>query len=165
VTAGARVPKYKGFSAKRPPDITDDRWQAALTGLQAFVAGGWADQAEAAGWTRDELFAAPPLWSRVDLCGAALLLGDREVISVTPTEIRIKATGGATQAFYRRPAVDFALMFDSHRKKLEGGVNPEEARLRAREWAVREYQRLNNVGLEDAKRAVDSIIAEKGNRP
>ena len=68
MTAGARVPKYKGFSATRPPDITDDRWQAALRGLQAFVAGGWAEKAEAAGWTRDELYAAPPLWARVDLC-------------------------------------------------------------------------------------------------
>jgi hypothetical protein len=56
-------------------------------------------------------------------------------------------------------------MFDSRRTQLEGSVGSGEARLRAREWAIREYQRLHSVGLEDAKRVVDSIIAGKGNRP
>ena len=136
-----------------------------MRGLQQFVAGGWADQAEVAGWTRNELYRAPELWVRADLCGAALLIGANEVIAVTPTEIRIKTASGATQGIYRRPEVDYALMFESRLNQLVGSVGSGEARLRAREWAIREYQRLNNVGLEDAKRAIDSIIAEKGNRP
>ena len=165
MTAGARVPKYKGFAATRPPDIAEDRWQAALRGLQDFVAGGWAEKAEAAGWSKDELYRAPELWARVDLCGAALAIGDNEVIGVTPTEIKVKTRSGATLSLYRRHEVDFALMFESRLNQLVGSVGSGEARLRAREWAIREYRRLNNVGLEDAKRAIDSIIAEKGNRP
>jgi hypothetical protein len=165
VTAGARVPKYKGFAATRPPDIAEDSWQAALRGLQAFVAGGWAEKAEALGWSRDELYRAPELWVRADLCGAALLIGANEVIAVTPTEIRIKTPSGLTQGIYRRPAVDYVVMFDSRLNQLVGSVGSGEARLRAREWTVREYQRLNNVDLEGSKRAVDSILAEKGNRP
>ena len=94
-----------------------------------------------------------------------MLIGANEVIAVTPTEIRIKTASGATQGIYRRPEVDYALMFESRLNQLVGSVGSGEARLRAREWAIREYQRLNNVGLEDAKRAIDSIIAEKGNRP
>jgi hypothetical protein len=90
VTAGARLPRHKGFEATRPPDLSNAQWQAALRGLQTFVAGGWGDQAEALGWTRDELYRAPELWARADLCGAALLVGANEVIAVTPTEIRIK---------------------------------------------------------------------------
>ncbi len=163
MTAAARAPRHKGFEAKRPPDISDARWQAALRGLQSFVAGGWAERAEAAGWTRDELFAAPQLWSQVHLIGAALAIGDNEVIAVTPTEIRIKTASGATQGIYRKPATDFGLMFDSRFDQLVGSVGSGEARLRAREWAVREYQRLNSgVDLATATRAIDAIIAAKG---
>jgi hypothetical protein len=133
-----------------------------MRGLQAFVGAGWAEKAAALGWTRDELFAAPPLWSRIDLCGAALLIGDREVVGITADEIRIKTASGSTQAFYRRPAADYVLMFDSRFNQLVSSVGSVEARLRAREWVIREYQRLHGVGLEDAKRAIDDIIVAKG---
>jgi hypothetical protein len=161
VTAGARVPKYKGFSATRPPDIAEDHWQAAMRGLQQFVAGGWADQAEAAGWTRNELYRAPELWVRADLCGAALLIGANEVIAVTPTEIRIKTASGATQVLRKRSLLDLGRIYDERFKLIAGNVGPGEARLRAREAAVREYQRSHNANLADATRAVDAIIAAK----
>ena len=64
MTAGARLPRRKGFEATRPPDVSDARWQAALRGLQAFVTGGWGDQAERLAWPRDELFRVPELWAR-----------------------------------------------------------------------------------------------------
>jgi hypothetical protein len=63
------------------------------------------------------------------------------------------------------PEPDWGLAFNSLRKQLEGNVSQEEARLRARERTAREYQRLHNVGIDDAARAVDAIIAAKGNRP
>ena len=75
-----------------------------MHGLRAFLAAGHGDEAERLGWPKDELYAVPPLWSRVDLCGAALLIGDREVVGITPNEIRIKTASGATLAFYRKPA-------------------------------------------------------------
>jgi hypothetical protein len=44
-------------------------------GLQAFVASGWADQALLLGWTPIELYRVSFVWFRVDLTGAALLIG------------------------------------------------------------------------------------------
>ncbi len=61
-----------------------------MRGLRAFLSAG---HAEAAGWPRDELYRVPPQWSRVDLCGIGLLIGDREVTEVTSGEIRIKMKG------------------------------------------------------------------------
>jgi hypothetical protein len=166
VTAGARLPRRKGFEAARPPDVSDDRWQAALRGLSAFVAGGWADQAERLGWTRDELFRVPELWSQIHLTGAALLIGDREVIGVTPNEIRIRTDTGATQSFYRRPEVDYGLVFRERLKQIEGNYPPgsDEPRLRAIEFAVAEYRRNTGAELAEATLIVRAAV-EKGKRP
>ena len=102
------------------------------------------------------------MWGRGDLAGAALLIGDNEVVGVTPDAIKIKTPQGATQTFCRRPAVDFALMFESRRKQLAGNVDSGEARLRAREWTIREYQRLNkDASRADATCAVDAMIASQ----
>jgi len=69
-------------------------------------------EAERLGWPKDELYAAPPLWARVDLCGAGLLIGDREVGAVTAEALRIKTESGSILSFYRRPrssnAIDIA---------------------------------------------------------
>jgi hypothetical protein len=73
--------------APRPPDVSDGHWEVALRGLRSFIELGYAAEAERLGWPRDELYAVPPLWSRVDLCGCALLIGDREVVNVSSTEI------------------------------------------------------------------------------
>jgi hypothetical protein len=165
VTAGARLPRRKGFETTRPPDVSDDRWQAALRGLSAFVAGGWADQAEALGWTRDELFAAPLVWSRVDLCGVGLLIGDREIVGVTPNEIRIKTASGRDdgalpQAAGRlRPHVRVPPQAARGQRRPRRGT-PESSRV------VREYQRLNkDASLLDATRAVGALLAAKGKQP
>jgi hypothetical protein len=166
VSAGARWPRRKGFEATRPPDVSDARWQKAMRGLAAFVAGGWADQAERLGWSRAELYAAPPLWSRADLTGVALMIGDNEVTGVTPTEIQIRTASGVTQAFYRKPERDFGLVFRQRFKLIVGNVGSEEGRLRAIEHTVAEYRRAHSgVGLEDAKTAVLAAIAAKETTP
>ena len=101
VTAGARLPKYKGLaghpSARRNRRPLASR-PARPAGLRRRRLGR---EGRGAGWTRDELYAAPPLWARVDLTGVALLVGDNEVVAVTPNEIRIRTASGATQAFYQ----------------------------------------------------------------
>ena len=164
VTAGARWPRRKGFEATRPPDVSDARWQAALRGLQAFVAGGWGDQAEAAGWTRDELYAVPKLWSQIHLCGVALLIADDEVVEVAPTEIRIRTASGAVQTFRRQPEPDWNRVY-IERLTLSGlDAGSEEPRLRAIEYAVAEYRKHHGVDLETAKAAVLAAIS-KGRRP
>ena len=54
-----------------------------MHGLRRFVDDGWSDKAALLGWTAVELFRLPPLWSRVDLAGAALLIDDQRVVAVT----------------------------------------------------------------------------------
>jgi hypothetical protein len=87
----------------RPDYVNDAQWNVAMRGLRTFLATGRADDALRLGWTKNELFRVPPLWTRVDLCGVALLIGDREVVEVTPAEVGIKTASGATQRFFRRP--------------------------------------------------------------
>ena len=103
---------------RRPPDVDEERWRAALRGLRKLIADGYGAEAERLGWPRDELYRVPPLWSRVDLCGVALLIGDREVANITPTEIRIKTASGATLAFYRKPDVDYRVAYEAHLKAI-----------------------------------------------
>jgi hypothetical protein len=139
----------------RPADVGEAHWRMALIGLRKFVADGWLDEARRCGWPDAELLTVPPLWSRVDLCGVGLLIGDREVVEVTPAEIRIKTASGAVQSFYRRPAVDYGLVYETRRKLLRRDVNDDEAHCRAFEFAVRFCRDHNrDLDLETAKQAV-----------
>ena len=66
-----------------------------------FVGKGRADQAALIGWTAEELYRVPPVWGRVDLTGAALLIGDRRVIAVTEASIAIETLSGSRLKFRR----------------------------------------------------------------
>ena len=145
------------LQAPQPPDVRDDHWEAALRGLRSFIELDHADEALRLGWPRDELYAVPKLWSRVDLCGCALLIGDREVVGITSTEIRIRTSSGATLTFYRRPEVDYRVAYEAHLRAIRGNYKPdsEEARLRALERTVFLFRNNNpSASLEDAKAAV-----------
>lgn len=150
--------------AVRPPDISNGHWEVALRGLRAFLAAGLGAEAERLGWPRYELYAVPPMWARVDLCGAALLIGDRELVGVTSNEIRIKTASGATLAFYRKPAVDYGLVFRERLKLIRGNYagHSEEPRLRAVEHTVNTYRANTGTDLETAKGAVLSAINLRG---
>jgi hypothetical protein len=103
----------------------------------------------------------PELWSQIHLCGAALSVGDREVIGITAAEIRIRTASGASLAFYRKPEIDYRLVFETHLKLIRGNYpdGAEEPRLRAVEHAVNAYRSHHNCSLEDAKAAVLAAIA------
>ena len=93
-------------TAKPPPDCSEPRWVVARRGLRRFIRDGWGDQATLLGWTVEELYAVPPVWPRVDLCGAALLIADRKVVAVTEATITTVGVTGSYLKFYRRsPAV------------------------------------------------------------
>lgn len=150
--AGAEI-----LRAPCPPDISPGRWETVIDGLRSFIARGYGAEALGLGWPRDELYVVPPLWSRVDLTGAGLLIGDREVVNITPTEIRIKTASGAEQAFRRKPAINYRVAYEAHLKVTRGNYKPdsEEAHLRAIERTVGLFRSNNpNASLEDAKRAV-----------
>jgi hypothetical protein len=77
-----RVAVKATLAAKPPEGCSEDRWTKAMRGLQRFVAEGWGDKVALLGWTEDELYRVP-LMNRVDLTGAALLIGSRRVIAAT----------------------------------------------------------------------------------
>jgi hypothetical protein len=149
----------------RPRDVSNVHWETATRGLRAFLAAGHGTEAERLGWPKDELYAVPPLWSRVDLTGAGLLIGDREVVEVTASAIRIKSSSGSITSFYRKPAIDYRLVFETHWKLTRGNYpndNAEEPRLRALEAAVNLFRANNrNATIDEAKAAVLSALKEK----
>jgi hypothetical protein len=144
----------------RPHDVNDAGWDVAMRGLRTFLATGYGDEAERLGCTEDELYAVPPLRARVDLCGAGLLIGDCAVVEVTPAAIRIKTASGAIQGFYRKPQIDYRLIYETRRTLLLRDVNDDEAHCRAFEHAVSVFRdNHSNASLEDAKAAVLAAIA------
>jgi hypothetical protein len=81
--------------------VRENAWALAVHGLRRFVAGGWSDQAALLGWSKEELYRVPELWSQVHLTGAALLNGTRRVLAVTGDNIVVEATSGAQLKFRR----------------------------------------------------------------
>jgi hypothetical protein len=100
VLAGREAAKV-ALNAAAPPDCLPRRWIVAQNGLQRFVRDGWRDQAALLGWTADELYRVPPLWSRVDLTGAALLVGERGIVALTEASIVIETLSGSQLKFRR----------------------------------------------------------------
>ena len=89
------------LNAAAPPDRLPQRWVAAQESLRRFVRDGWCDQAALLGWTTDELYRVPHLWSRVDLTGAALLVGERRIVALTEASIVIETLSGSRLKFRR----------------------------------------------------------------
>jgi hypothetical protein len=85
-----------------PPErCFEDRWEQVLDDVD-YVAEVWAEPAYAAGWRSLELFGcAPNLGRRLDLCGLAVLLESRKVVSVNEHAIVI-ATGADRHSFRRK---------------------------------------------------------------
>jgi hypothetical protein len=157
---------FEATARARPPDVSNDRWETALRGLRAFLANGHGDEALRLDWSKDEVFSAPEVWSRVDQTGAALMIGDGEVTEVTSTRIGIRTASGAPQGFYRKPAPDFALAF-RERLRLAGedGRN-EEVRLRALEAVVNLYSSHHpGADIDTAKAAVLAAIERSSSSP
>ena len=89
------------FEARAPADCTEERWAVAQYGLQHFVNQGWCDQAALLGWSVEELYRVPPVWSRVDLTGAALSIGRSKVVAITEASITIETRSGSHLKFRR----------------------------------------------------------------
>jgi hypothetical protein len=97
----AREAASAALAANPPDDCSDAHWAKARRGLKRFVDAGWSDKAAQLGWTDVELYRLPPIWSRIDLTGAALLIGDRPVVAVTEDSIVIETPSGAPLKFRR----------------------------------------------------------------
>jgi hypothetical protein len=146
--------------ASAPADVAPTTWREAIDGLWVFVAAGHGAEALRLSWPPNELFAVPPVWSRVDLCGVGLLIGDREVVSVAADKIQIKTASGATQSFYRRPQPDYGLVYRERRKALAPNLGDAEARFRAFDHTVSFCCQHSGCDLEQAKELVRAAIAK-----
>ena len=96
-----------------------------------------------------------------------MLIGDRQVTDITPTEIRIKTASGSTLAFRRKPEVDYRLVYETRLKLIRGNYpgDSDEPRFRAFEHAVGFCRQHSGLGLEEAKAMVRDAIDAKGGRP
>jgi DNA (cytosine-5)-methyltransferase 1 len=108
ILAGREAARAVINTAEPPPDCSPQRWEVARRGLRRFMKDGWSDQATLRGWTLEELYAVPPVWARVDLCGAALLIADRKVVATTEQTITTVGVTGSHLKFYRAPRVRVA---------------------------------------------------------
>ena len=156
------APFLQTVDAARPSDVSDDHWTTAIDGLKVFLFSGWSAEAQRLGWPMDEVFGVPPLWARVDLCGAALLIGDREVVGITPNEIRIKTPSSATLAFYRKPAVDYGVAYRARLKQVGLDASKEEFQLRSLEAVVNLYRSHHpSADVDTAKATVLDAIGAR----
>jgi hypothetical protein len=96
-----RAAAEAALGAEMPPDCRPWRWVVAQDGLRSFVDNGWGDKAALMGWTAEELYRVPRLWSQVHLTGAGLLIGDRRVIAVTEASIVVETRTGSQLKFRR----------------------------------------------------------------
>jgi hypothetical protein len=97
----AKEPEGCGTGPPGAYGIRRPRWDVATGGLRRFLAQGWADQACLMGWTKEELYRVPALWSQISLTGAALLIGEAKVIAVTEDNIVIETQAGSRLKFRR----------------------------------------------------------------
>jgi hypothetical protein len=147
------APFLRIVEAQRPPDVSDDQWKVALDGLGVFLLAGHGDEAERLGWSKDELYRVPELWSQIHLCGATLLISDATVIEISATRIQIKTASGALQSFYRRPAPDFALAYRERIRMAGDDGRKEEVQLRAVEAVINLYRSHHPSVVVDASKA------------
>jgi hypothetical protein len=141
--------------AAKPADATGREWRRGIEGLESFLFSGWADEALRLGWSKAELYAIPPLWARVDLCGAGLAIGDRTITEITADAISILTPSGSTLRICRRPAVDYAVAYHARLKMVGEDAGRAEFQLRALEATANLYL-ANNPGtsIDEAKIAV-----------
>jgi hypothetical protein len=90
----ARQAAEAALMAERPEDCWMHRWAEAQRGLAGFVHNGWSDRCVLLGWTPEELFRLPALWSQVHLTGCAWLIGDRHVTAANCRPHRDRGVAG-----------------------------------------------------------------------
>jgi hypothetical protein len=97
----ARRAAETAMRAERPDDCWMHRWTEAQRGLVGFIHDGWGDRAALLGWTPEELYGLPVLWSQIHLTGCAWLIGDKRVVAVSEASIAIETHSGAHLKFRR----------------------------------------------------------------
>jgi hypothetical protein len=157
--SGEHAALLRTIESAHPPDVGDGQWEVALRGLRAFLAAGHADEALRLGWSHDELFRIPPAWSCISECGAALMIGDAEVIGISAEKIQIKTASGATQSFTRRPEPDLVLAYRANYAALRRDLKHEDAEPAAYDRVVALCQ-STGLDLETSKQRALAAMKE-----
>lgn len=102
---------FRALERRRPDHVDDDAWLWAVDDGRRFLVE-WGAQAEALGWTVDDIFGLPPVpgkpasnyrrLARYDLTGLAWLLRGRPVVALTADSAAIRTPGGGQVTFYRK---------------------------------------------------------------
>jgi hypothetical protein len=95
---------------RRCPDaVPVARWREAVEDGRRFL-GQWDEQAEALGWTAEDLFGLHPTapLARYDSMGLVWLLRGKKVVALTATAATIRTATGGTLSFYRKAAQPLA---------------------------------------------------------
>jgi hypothetical protein len=97
--------------AKCPAYVPEDRWHQAVADATAFISQ-WGAQAQAFGWTADDLLGLHPVpeqpaanysrLSRLDNTGLIWLLHSRPVTALTATETAMRCHSGATVTYRKQ---------------------------------------------------------------
>jgi len=99
------------LESRRPDLVPVDRWQQAVTDGKTFLSR-WGDQAQALGWTAQDLFGLLTVpehaklsfnrLSRYDETGLAWLLDGRRVVALTEGTAAIQNPATSSITMYRR---------------------------------------------------------------
>jgi hypothetical protein len=105
------VAAFSILERRRPDHVGVIDWQHAVEDGRRFIVQ-WGEQADALGWTADDLFGLhdPPeqpdpryrRLSRLDATGLIWLLHGRPVVAFTTKTAVIRTASGGTVKFYRR---------------------------------------------------------------
>jgi hypothetical protein len=96
---------FAELTAGPPKGVLNQRWACAVVDAGVFLAA-WGAQAEALGWTPDDLFGLDPVapMARYDTMGLVWLLQGCPVVALTDTAATIRMPAGNHLRFYRRAA-------------------------------------------------------------
>ena len=104
VVAPGLAQALRTLKARRPERIGDHRWRQAAEDGRAFLAR-WGDQAQALGWTADDLFGLHPVapLARYDVMGLAWLIRGRAVVALTENSAVIEHPNASRTVYRRQP--------------------------------------------------------------
>ena len=94
---------FAALVAGPPKGVLNQRWACAVADAEGFL-GAWSDQADAMGWSAEDLFALDPVapMARYDTMGLIWSLQGCPVVALTNTAATIRMPTGNHLRFLRR---------------------------------------------------------------
>jgi hypothetical protein len=89
-----------------PEDVPFRRWQTFVSGAARFLAGPFAEQAAALGWTALDLFGCDDRkpFARIDQMGLVWFVAGHRIVMISESAAVLETATGSRQTYRRRPA-------------------------------------------------------------